>query len=134
MKVQITAETKKNISVAQLPAAREIVKSCAEDESSVKDYAASAVNVALKAATGVTNGCVKVLEASARISRNCRAWNNYSDDSDDLDVWIEATAETVEGFIKIGAYLTDVWEITGTDTATDAEIVWHMYVRRFVEA
>ena len=131
MKVQITAETKKSISAAQLPAARAIVKSCAEDENGAKEYAASAVNAALKATTGAVNGCVKVLEASACVARNCRAWCNYDDNSENLDVWIKASAETVEGFIKIGAYLTDIWQLSGDN---DAAIVADMYVRRFVEA
>ena len=131
MKVQITADTKKNITVARLPAARAIVKSCAEDETGAKEYAASAINAALKATTGAVNGCVKVLEASACVARNCRAWCNYDDNSEDLDVWIEATAETVEGFAKIGAYLTDIWQLSGDN---DAAVLAYMYVRRYVEA
>ena len=71
-------------------------------------------------------GCIeKIFEASAEIAKNCRAWNAYTDNSGDMDVWITATAKTSEGFIEIGAYLTDIWQ-TGA-----VEYRHHMYVKTY---
>ena len=57
--------------------------------------------------------------------------NAFTENSGCLDVWIEATA-LVNGneFIIIGAYLSDIWMITGYN---NEEIASHMYIRRFKE-
>ena len=127
MKVKLTQEYKKYITVAEMPTVREIISDMKEDLSTVEEYAEMAIQAAYD---GIAYS--EILKASASIAKNQRAWNAYSDHSETLDVWIEATAY-VNGneFIMIGAYLTDIWQI-GSDNRK--EIASHMYIRRFKEA
>lgn len=124
MKVTLTAEMKKIITVAEMPAVRQMIESLKDDSFTAKEYAEMAANAA-------GNGHVmKVLECSAEIAKNCRACDNYTNDSGDLDVWVNFTAYTTEGFVMGGAYLTDIWAITGDN---HNEIRRHMYIRKFTE-
>ena len=98
-----------------------------EDECTVEKYAEMAVRAAFN---GNTFG-IEVLKSSASIARNGRVWNLYGDGSGTLDIWIDATVCVNDNeFIIIGAYLSDIWQITGS---FDQEIVSHMYIRRFKE-
>ena len=74
---------------------------------------------------------VEIFKAEAHTAKNNRIWNQYcmSDDDPDhetgnMDVWIEFAAELEQGYIKGGAYLTDIWQTGGTDYRQ------HMYIRR----
>ena len=63
-------------------------------------------------------GMPEIIKAEAHTAKNRRAWNRYGDDensSKDMDVWISGVVETYNKFIKIGAYLSDIWE-TGDTT------------------
>jgi hypothetical protein len=62
-------------------------------------------------------GLPEIIKAEAHTARNRRAWNRYGDDensSKDMDVWISGVVETYNKFIKIGAYLSDIWETGAT--------------------
>lgn len=127
MKVTLLKEDKKLITLEEAPIVREIIAYMKEDESTPTDYVEYAINAAYdNRAYGV-----EILKASAKIAKNCRAYNAYSDHSETLDIWINATAY-VNGdeFIMIGAYLSDIWQIT-SDNAQ--EIASHMYIRKFKE-
>ena len=122
MKVNMTAESKRILTVEELPVARSIIRQMKEDETSAAEYIRYAVNA-------LGNGCAKVYEASAEIAKNCRVWNAYDTGTGTLDIWIEATARTWNGFVEIGAYLTDIWNISDNDRQTE-----HFYVRTFTES
>lgn len=127
MKVALLKEDKKYITLADAPIVRQIIADMKEDESTAADYAEYAIQAAYNhGAYGV-----EVLKASAKIVKNSRAWNAYNDHSEKLDIWINATAY-VNGneFIMIGAYLSDIWQIT-CDNAP--EIATNMYIRKFKE-
>ena len=88
MKVNFTAEMKKIITVAEMPAVRKVIEAEKEnDEWTVQEWA--------KMAAGIVRPCssVKVLEASAEIAKNCRIWDAYADGSADFDVWIRFTVK-----------------------------------------
>lgn len=125
MKVRISDESKKIITIEQMPAARKVIEAMKEDEWTAKDYAAMAARIA--------SGCnaVKVLEASAEIAANCRAWDEFAEGSGKFDVWVEFTAFTDNGFVMGGAYITDLWSSSDDNLG---ETLDHMYVRKFVEA
>lgn len=131
MKVRLEKEDKKYITIAQAPLAREIIANMKEDESKPEEYA----EMAIKAAYGNTLVFnVEVLKATAKIVKNARAWNLYNDHSEDLDIWVESTAyvslsDSYECII-IGAYLSDIWQITEDNKK---EIASYMYIRRFKE-
>ena len=124
MKVMLTAEAKKFITVSEMPIVRQMIEGLKEDENTAKEYAEMAARVAMGGYV------VKVFEASAEIAKNCRAWNNYTNNSGDLDVWVNFTALTSEGFVMGGAYLTDIWNITGDN---NEELRGHMFLRKFTE-
>lgn len=129
MKVKITAESKKVITLDMADVARRIVREFSEDISTAADYAMSA-------ATAITNDIVTIVKADAHIARNYRAYNSISDDSNDLDVWIEflgyvgtTNYMTASEYIVGGAYITDIWNITSDNAHDIAEK--HMYYRIF---
>lgn len=129
MKVSITKEMKKVITIADMPAVNEVIKTMQYDATTAKEAAEAAARIA----SG--NNDVKVLEASAEIAGNCRVWNyyNYDGSSAHYDVWINFTAIINNGFggiIMGGAYLSDIWQATGDN---DEELREHMYIRKFTE-
>ncbi|KAI4438931.1 hypothetical protein FMM80_00670 [Schaedlerella arabinosiphila] len=127
MKVKLLKKDKQFITLAEVPIVRQIILDMKEDECTVGKYAEMAVRAAFN---GNAFG-IEVLKASASIARNGRVWNLYSDESGTLDIWIDATVCVNDNeFIIIGAYLSDIWQITGS---FDQEIVSHMYIRRFKE-
>lgn len=126
MKVNFTAEMKKIITVAEMPAVRTVIEAEKEnDEWTVQEWA--------KMAAGIVRPCssVKVLEASAEIAKNCRIWDAYADGSADFDVWIRFTAlVNDDSFVMGGAYMSDLWAASSDNRE---ETISHMYIRRFKE-
>ena len=127
MKVNLTAEMKKFITVAEMPAVKKVMQYEKEnDEWTVQEWAKMAARLVFD-----DNGA-KVIEATARIAKNQRVWDAFDEETRDIDVWIEFTAfsEYRSSFIIAGVYLTDLWQLT-KDNAD--EIKPHMYIRRFEE-
>ena len=123
MKVRITKQMKEILTVAEMPAARKMIEDLRTDLV-VKEYAEMAARIA-----GCK--CPKIFKADAEIARNARVFNQYSDMSGNLDVWVKTYAfSDYDGFFIVGAYLTDIWASTGYN---DEELRRHMYIRRFVE-
>ena len=126
MKVNLTAEMKKFITVAEMPAVKYVMEYAKEDAYSAKDWAKVATRIVFD-----DNGA-KIIEATAKIAKNQRVWDTFDEGTKDIDVWIEFTAfsEYRSSFIIAGVYLTDLWQLT-TDNAD--EIKSHMYIRQFKE-
>lgn len=129
MKVRITKEMKKVITIADMPAVNEVIKTMQYDSTTAEEAAAAAARIA----SGSNE--VKVLEASAEIAGNCRIWDYYNYDgcSAHYDVWVNFTAIINDGFggiIMGGAYLSDIWSATGDN---NEELRNHMYIRKFTE-
>ena len=122
MKVNMTSDSKRIVTVEEMPAAREIIRQMKADENSAADYIRYAVNA-------LGNGCEKVYEASAEIAKNCRIWDAYGSGTGTLDVLIKATARTWNGFVEIGAYITDLWNISDDNSQSE-----HFFVRTFTES
>lgn len=125
MKVRISDESKKIITIEQMPAARKVIEAMKDDDWTVKDYAAMAARIA--------SGCngVRVIEASAAVFGNHRVWDAIAEGTEWFDVWVEFIAFTGDSFITGGAYITDLWR-SSVDNLDD--IRSHMYIRKFVEA
>lgn len=124
MKVSITAESKRYITLEEAPIAKAIIDNLKEDETTAAEYVTYAINAACKGT------CQEVFKAKATICKNCRANNSIIENSKDLDVWIEATAQTTEGFCIIGVCLSDIWQLCEDNREN---IVSRMYVRTFTE-
>lgn len=127
MKVNLTAEMKKFITVAEMPAVKKVMQYEKEnDEWIVQEWAKMAARLVFD-----DNGA-KVIEATARIAKNQRVWDAFDEETRDIDVWIEFTAfsEYRSSFIIAGVYLTDLWQLTKNNAD---EIKSLMYIRRFEE-
>ena len=120
MKVTLEKDYRKYYTLDDLDRAKAVIKAEKEDEMSAKDWAEYAAREALR---GEEASLVEVIRAEATTAKNCNAWNRYGDDSADMDVWISFVAETTVGFVKGGAYLSDIWD-TGA-----VEYKQHMYIR-----
>ena len=110
MKVNITKESKKWLTVDEYDRAKEIVRQMKDDEWSAEQYVDMAAICWLRN-TGKNDYRARVIEASAEIAKNSRAGNAFNDDSGTLDVWMKGLVETWDGFLKIECYLTDIWSI-----------------------
>lgn len=134
MKVSITKESKNWMTLAQYEQAKYIISAEKEDEFSAKDWSEYAVRAWLSARyrdCGSRDYLRSVLSASAEIAGNCRVWNLW-DDTGTLDVWIECVAETDNGFLKLGFYLSDAWSV-GSAEANDT-LFCNSYARYYTEA
>lgn len=124
MKISITEESKKYLTVEEHEIAKRIVKEFKAAESeTVEDYARQAVCI-------VAGNVGEVLKAKASMARNSRAYNFFATDAGMLDIWFDITASTENGFVIIGAYLSDLWQATGEN---NEELASHMYIRKFTE-
>jgi len=130
MKVTITKEAKQYIYASEMPTCNTIIKSFKDDEWSSAQYADMAAREWLRE-SDYDDYVVNVLTATSTMSKNCRVWDALGDGTHTLDIWTEATVETTNGFLKIGFYITDVWQITGLD---DDDTAQYMYARYFTEA
>lgn len=126
MKVKMTAESKKAVTIAELDAARNVIATLKEDMSAA-EVARMAINAAMRK---YNDTCDTVLEATAEIAKNIRVYDAICENSGKLDVWIQATARTMEGFCIVGAYLTDIWTLNGDNAEECAN---RMFIRYFSE-
>lgn len=125
MKVSLEPKYRTIYTLDYLDKAKRVIEIAKEDESTPKEQAVYAIEEALK---GKHDYCVEILKANAYTARNCRVWDAFEEDTADMDIWIEATAETAEGFIVVGAYQTDIWR-TGAEDYKD-----NMYIRYYTRA
>lgn len=130
MKVSISKESKKVLTLEEASVAKQIITFFkSEDTMSASDYAKMAVD-AIARFYDRHDYCTKVFEATAHIAKNNRVCNVIYKDSGNIDIWIEATAQTNSGFYIIGAYITDMWKISPDNME---EIAGNMYIQRFVK-
>lgn len=125
MKVTLDKEYRQRYTLEDLDRAKAVIAYEKEyDDETPKGWAEYAVREALKG----EGGCAEeILKATARTARNGRIWDLYGEGTGSFDVWIEATADTWDGFVKVGAYLSDIWK-SGTEDYRQ-----HMYIRRYKE-
>ena len=121
MKVKLEDGYRAKYTLEEYDMAKAVITAEKEDELSAKEWAEYAVKEALRNEDGYP---VEVLKAEARTAKNCRInWNRYGEGTGMMDVWISFVAETTEGFIKGGAYLSDIWDTGST------EYKQYMYIR-----
>lgn len=122
MKIKITQDSLKVIYAGEMPIAKQIIKDFKED-SGLKSYAQTAVHIA-----SGENG-FEILKADAEMLKNCRVSGYYSDDSGELDIWINVYAFNVySGFYDIGFYLSDIWSYDGEN---GDKIKSRMYIKHY---
>lgn len=131
MKVTLEKNYRKYYTLEDLDRAKRVIAAEKETNYTPMEYAEMAIREALKNDDGIPNDrIVEIFKAEAHTAKNCRVWNAYGycdpeeANTQDMDVWIEFAAELGQGYIKGGAYLSDIWQTGGTDYKQ------HMYIRR----
>lgn len=127
MKVTLPKDYRKRFTLEQMDIARRISRDMKDDTSTPAEYIVYAVNDWLRAAHK-HDYCEEVLKATAQFEGNCRIYEAYGEGTDCMDIWIDATVRTGAGFLVIGAYLTDIWEISSETSHAD-----HYYARYYTE-
>lgn len=122
MKVTINKDAKKVITLAQLDGAKMIIDQMKEDESTAAEYAEYAVNAILSACGDY---CETIFTAAATVYPNRRVYEQFGEGSDNLDIWIEGCAKGSRHFVEYGAYLSDIWSLTGDNSESIAAC--HMF-------
>lgn len=125
MKVNLSKSYKEFFTISDLERAKEVIKWMKDDESSVKDYAEIVVNHVLVKEDNF-DSLYKIIDAVAEVRTNGRVFDAYCSGSGRMDVWLEVVARTTKGYLEVGAYLTDIWNI-GADT----DMREHMWIQHY---
>lgn len=129
MKVTLPKDYRKRFTLEQVDIARRIIRDMKEDESTPAEYIRYAVRDYFKHFSETEYDIIEeVLKAEAKVEGNCRAWDAYGVGTEHMDIWVDATVRTSNGFLIIGAYMTDIWSISPKDSRAD-----HYYTRYFKE-
>ena len=125
MKVTMEKNYKDFYTVNDVARAKEVIRSAKEDTTTAKEYLLSASRMIMQ---NFSDCPIEALTASASTAKNGRINNFYGDDTGWMDVWIEGIVKTCDGFIEVGAYLTDIYNISSiTDSADFARHTYFQY-------
>lgn len=124
MKIKITEEVKRILTVSEMSVVRRIRSEMVEED------LLSYCRMAARVAGGCDfNGMCEIFDESAEIAKNFRIWDGIEEGTGQLDVWIRFMAyDGLNTVLRIGVYLTDLWKVTGYN---NDEIKQFMYVDRF---
>lgn len=125
MKVTLEKDYKRYYTLEDMESAKAVIQYEKEDLETAAGWLEYAAIEAIKA---IDDTFREVVTAKAHTARNCRAWNAYGDNTYDIDVWIEGLVRTSQGYMELGAYLSDIWQTGGTYYRD------HEYIRYFKEA
>lgn len=128
MKVRLEKNYRKQYTLEQVDQARAVIQFEREnDDFTIIQWAEmAALEAAKRSGVCVTDWMDGwILKADAITARNGRAWDLYGDGTGDMDVWIDAVVRTGEGFLEVGAYLSDIWQTGATDYSQ------YMYIKRY---
>lgn len=122
MKAKITKESRESLRMSQKEAAQRVVDSARDDEWTTEEWARSAACLVFES---VNDCCDKIIEARAMVMPNARiGYDAFCTGSENLDVWIEATAKGYQSFCEFGVYLSDLWAVCHDN---HNEILSHMF-------
>ena len=130
MKVTIKKEYLDILTVNEYEHAKQIIRDMKEDEMPLTDYAEMAANAIIGSGRyGKHDVLREILKASASITRDIATeCGRFGDECGYLNVWIEATAETYDGFVKFGCLLSDIWDLDGS-METKTALCNHAFIR-----
>ena len=107
MKVKLEENYRRFYTLDEFDNAKAVISAEKEDEETAKGWAEFAAREALKDDDDYMR---RIVEAEAETAKNGRLnWNQFCEGSGFMDVWVSALVETWGGYVKIGAYLTDIW-------------------------
>ena len=126
MKVKITQDTKKCFYMSETHCIETVEEALKKSNGVTKDELETLANFICK-----PGSIAKVYESSAEYCKNIRIFDRYGEGSEHADVWVNAIIyDGWKHFYKAGAYLSDIWEITGH---SDEHLKAHMFIRDFAE-
>lgn len=134
MKVTLPKDYRKMFTLEELDIARTIIRDMKEDTSTPAEYIVYAVYDWLDSIRANAKDIKdydffrKVLSATATPQKNRNAWDAYGEGTQHMDIWIDAIVRTSNGFLVIGAYLTDIWSIS-----EDCSMIDRYYTRYYKE-
>ena len=125
MKLKISAEQKKYLTMADAELIP-YMQAGFQEQANFKDEYQSLANF-------IVTGSATVLSAEHTIAKNAKVYNRFGTeehDTEHLDIWFDIICydNYRDEFYKVGAYLSDVWDIGGVDSD---ELKRHMYIRRY---
>lgn len=128
MKVNITKDSKKVITLEEIDAAKHIVQMFKDEDTTAKWYA--------ELALGCFGSLMEVVSASAEICKDSRPGIDRIDAGTGyLNVWINATGKvwTDDGpaYIEVGFLVSDIWDLT---TENKKEISSRMFAQIYKKA
>lgn len=126
MKVALEQDYRRIYTLEELDAAKVVIACQKDDCTPLKDLAITAVNHISARKYRDLGGCKELLKVEAYTAKNSNVWEQYGEGSMYFDVWVEFVAETYTGFIKGGAYLSDIWGI-GSDTDFTGRMYFKLY-------
>lgn len=118
MKVTLEKDYRDMYTLSALESAKKVIKACKEDTNTPKVYAMMAADCILK--MSVKDYPTEILKATATTCLNPRIRDRYDEGSGRMDVWIDAIVKTAYGFIDLGVYLTDLWDLPASDADEEA--------------
>lgn len=128
MKIQINKESKQVLIVSEMPIVKQIIKDYKDNNDDLSWDLEILKNIF---------SADEIINSTAIISKNCRVYNYFNDESGNIDIWINATlycsysSENKGGvFYIVGAYLSDIQQSTGDNWK---ELQTRMYIRKFIE-
>lgn len=125
MKVRITNDMKKSLTVAEIAAVRKIISDM--KEISHKDFLEDVKNAFSLAMEKECVSNFEILKAESEIAKNARSWDCL-EEGYNLDIWVTAYGyNQYYGFLELGFYLSDFWQ---RDDVNKDEIRYRMYVRK----
>lgn len=122
MKVTLPKDYKNIYTLNQVEQMKMVINFEKEDEETAKGWAEYAINEAIR---NDHSSIVEIFKVTAEANLNNRIRDAYGEGTGMADVYIIAIAETTSGFIKVGAYLSDIWQ-TGT-----VEYRHHEFIQKY---
>ena len=121
MKVNIYGDMKAIIPMCDSNLVKEICKAFREEDA--KDYCNQAISI-------IKGYKAKIFDIDCEIAKNCRIWNELSDNTKDYDIWFNFKAYCNDSFLIVGVYLTDLWKASEDNREYIKD---HMFIREFIE-
>ena len=140
MKVKITEDSKKILTLAEMSSAKRIINESKNDGYTTEELAKQAMslfchfkNKELEASGyyPVYSGQFKIFNAVAEIAKNNRIYDWWGEDTGHLDVWISWIAVSeYYGAVELGMYVSDIHHIMCDYEVCDS-IYYNMYINEY---
>lgn len=133
MKVTINMKEMRDVwTMADVDRAKALQAAMKDDESRPAEYFRYAADAFCRIREH--GGMVKeIFSASAEIAGNGRLdWDQNGDGTGRMDVWLSGSFLTLDHFVEMHCYLTDIWGLCWDDLSTYENLLAHSYIREYI--